>query len=251
MQPKGSFIHTLRAIMKREFTGYFNSPVAYVFIVIFLLLTGFFTFYISLFFEAGQADLHGFFQWHPWLFMFLVPAVAMRLWAEERRQGTIELLLTFPVTIAEAVLGKFLAAWCFIGISLFLTFPLVLTALYLGDPDLGVIFCAYVGSFLMAGVFLSIGSMTSALTRSQVVSFILAVVACLFLVLAGFPPVIQMFSGWAPVWLVDLIASVSVITHFSAISRGVLDLRDILYYLSVMTFMIVVNGVILQNRESA
>ncbi|MDL2269039.1 ABC transporter permease [Desulfosarcina sp. OttesenSCG-928-A07] len=251
MHPKGNFVRILWAIMKRELAGYFGSPVAYVFLVIFLLLSGFFTFYLSRFFEAGQADLQGFFQWHPWLFMFLVPAVAMRLWAEERRLGTLELLFTFPVTPTEAILGKFLAAWCFIGIALFLTFPLVLTTLYLGSPDLGVTFCAYVGSFLMAGVFLSVGSMTSALTRSQVVSFILAVVICLFLILAGFPPIIQMFSGWAPLWLVDGVASISVITHFAAISRGVLDLRDILYYLSVMGFMIVVNGVILQNRESA
>lgn len=251
MHPKSSFIPMIRTLMKRELAGYFGSPVAYVFLVIFLLLSGFFTFYVSGFFEAGQADLQGFFQWHPWLFLFLVPAVAMRLWAEERRLGTFELLMTFPITTTQAVLGKFLAAWCFIGIALFLTFPLVLTTLYLGDPDLGVIFCAYVGSFLVAGVFLSIGSMTSALTRSQVVSFILAVVICLFLILAGFPPVIQMFAGWAPVWLVDGLSQISVITHFAAISRGVLDLRDIFYYLSVMAFMMVASGVILENRESA
>jgi ABC-2 type transport system permease protein len=249
--PNANIFRNIWIIMKRELSGYFGSPVAYVFIVIFLLLTGFFTFFISKFFEAGQADLNGFFQWHPWLFMFLVPAVAMRLWAEERRLGTIELLLTLPVTIIEVVLGKFLAAWCFIGIALALTFPLVLTVMYLGNPDLGVILCAYLGSFLMAGTFLSVGSMTSALTRSQVVSFILAVVACLFLILAGFAPVTATLSGWAPLWLVDLVASTSVLSHFASISRGVLDLRDLLYYLSVMVFMIFVNGVILQNRESA
>lgn len=238
-------------IMKRELAAYFGSPVAYVFIVIFLLLTGFFTFYISNFFEAGQADLKGFFQWHPWLFMFLVPAIAMRLWAEERRLGTIELLLTLPVTVTEVILGKFLAAWCFIGIALVLTFPLVLTVMYLGNPDLGVIALSYVGSFLMAGSFLSVGSMTSAITRSQVVSFILAVVACLFLILAGFAPVTAMLAGWAPVWLVDLVSGTSVLSHFASISRGVLDVRDLIYYLSVMVFMIVVNGVILQNRTTA
>jgi ABC-2 type transport system permease protein len=183
--------------------------------------------------------------------MFLVPAVAMRLWAEERRLGTIELLLTLPVTVTEVVLGKFLAAWCFIGLALALTFPLVLTTMYLGNPDLGVIFCAYLGSLLMAGTFLSVGSMTSALTRSQVVSFILAVVACLFLILAGFAPVTAVLSGWAPMWLVDLVSATSVLSHFASIARGVVDVRDLLYYLSVMTFMIVVNGVILQNRESA
>ena len=241
----------IRTIMKRELAGYFGSPVAYVFIVIFLLLNGFFTFYISHFFENGQADLMPFFQWHPWLFMFLVPAVAMRLWAEERRLGTIELLLTLPVTVTEVILGKFLAAWCFIGTALLLTFPLVLTVIYLGSPDLGVIACGYLGSFLMAGTFLSVGSMTSALTRSQVVSFILAVVACLFLILAGFAPVTAVLSGWAPLWLVDLVSATSVLSHFSSIARGVVDIRDLLYYFSVMVFMIFLNGVILQNRESA
>ena len=248
---KCNFFRNIHIIMKRELGGYFGSPVAYVFIVIFLLLTGFFTFYISHFFEAGQADLNVFFQWHPWLFMFLIPAVAMRLWAEERRLGTIELLLTLPVTVTEVILGKFLAAWIFIGIALFLTFPLVLTVMYLGHPDLGVIFCAYVGSFLMAGAFLSVGSMTSSLTRSQVVSFILAVVACLFLTLAGFEPVTAVFSGWAPRWMVDLVSSTSVLSHFASITRGVIDMRDLLYFVSVMVFMIFVNGVILQNRESA
>jgi ABC-2 type transport system permease protein len=237
--------------MKREIAGYFGSPVAYVFIVIFLLLSGFFTFYISNFFEVGQADFKGFFQWHPWLFMFLVPSVAMRLWAEERRLGTIELLLTLPVSVTEVVLGKFLAAWLFIGVALALTFPMILTVLYLGHPDIGVIFCGYIGSFLMAGTFLSVGSMTSSLTRSQVVSFILAVVVCLYLILAGFAPVTAVLSGWAPVALVDLVSSTSVLTHFSSMARGVLDFRDILYYGSVMVVMLFVNGVVLQNRESA
>ena len=247
----GDLFRNIRIIMKREIAGYFGSPVAYVFIVIFLLLSGFFTFYISNFFEVGQADLKGFFQWHPWLFMFLVPAVAMRLWAEERRLGTIELLLTLPVSITEVVLGKFFAAWLFIGISLALTFPMILTVLYLGNPDLGVILCGYIGSFLMAGTFLSVGSMTSALTRSQVVSFILAVVVCLYLILAGFAPVTAVLSGWAPVALVDLVSSTSVLTHFSSMARGVLDLRDIFYYLSVMIMMLMINAVVLQNRESA
>lgn len=247
----GNFLRNIRIIMKRELAGYFGSPVAYVFIVIFLLLSGFFTFYISNFFEVGQADLKGFFQWHPWLFMFLVPSVAMRLWAEERRLGTIELLLTLPVTVSEVVLGKFMAAWLFIGAALALTFPLILTVMYLGNPDLGVIFCAYIGSFLMAGTFLSVGSMTSALSRSQVVSFILAVVICLYLILAGFAPVTAVLSSWAPLWLVDLVSSTSVLAHFSSMARGVLDLRDILYYLSVMVLMLFINGVVLQNRESA
>lgn len=242
-------VNNVRAIFKRELSSYFGTPVAYVFIVIFLLLIGFFTFYISNFFEMGQADLRGFFQWHAWVFLLLIPALAMKLWAEERRLGTIELILTLPVTVAEAVLGKFLATWVFIGVSLFLTFPMVLTVNYLGDPDLGAILCAYVGSFLMAGAFLSIGIMTSSLTKSQVVSFILAVVLCLFFVLAGFGPVISVISGWAPLWFVNLISELSFLFHFSSIQRGVLDLRDLIYYVSVIFFMLFATGVIIQNRK--
>ncbi|MDJ0828370.1 MAG: ABC transporter permease subunit [Desulfobacterales bacterium] len=241
----------ISAIFKRELSGYFGSPVAYVFIVIFLLLTGFFTFYIGHFFELGQADLRPFFQWHPWIFLFLIPAVAMRLWAEERRLGTIELILTLPVRMSEVIAGKFLAAWVFIGIALLLTFPLVITVAYLGDPDLGAIFCGYIGSFLMAGAFLSVGLMTSALTRSQVISFIVAVAVCLFFVLAGYAPVNAVISGWAPVWFVNLIAELSFLTHFISIERGVLDFRDVLYYISVIIFMLFANGVILNNRKAS
>ncbi len=244
-------LNNISAIFKRELSGYFGSPVAYVFIVIFLMMLGFFTFYISHYFEMEQADLRGFFQWHPWVFLLLVPALAMRLWAEERRLGTIELVLTLPVTIGEAILGKFLAAWAFIGLSLLLTFPMVLTVVYLGEPDLGAIFCAYVGSALMAGAFLSIGIMTSSLTRSQVVSFILAVVICLFFVLAGFAPVTDVISGWAPIWLVNLISELSFITHFSSLERGVLDFRDIVYFVSVIFFMLSANGAIIQNRRTS
>jgi ABC-2 type transport system permease protein len=241
----------IKAILKRELSGYFGSPVAYVFIVIFLLLLGFFTFYISHFFEMGQADLRTFFSWHPWVFMLLIPALAMRLWAEERRLGTIELVLTLPVTVTEAILGKFLAAWIFIGFSLFFTFPIVLTTMYLGDPDIGAILCAYMGSFLMAGAFLSVGIMTSSLTRSQVISFILAVVICLFFILAGFPPVTELLSGWAPLWLINLISRLSFLSHFISIERGVMDLRDVIYYFSVVFFMLFVNGVVIQNRRTA
>lgn len=238
------------AVFKRELKSYFATPIAYVFLVIFLFFAGYLPFRQG-FYDARQADLRLFFTNLPLLFVFMIPCAAMRLWAEERRSGSIELLLTLPVTVIEVILGKFLAAWCFIGIALLLTFPLVLTVIYLGNPDLGVIFCAYVGSLLMAGAFLSVGSMTSALTRSQVVSFILAVVACLFLILAGFAPVTAALSGWAPLWLVDLVSGTSVLSHFSSIARGVLDVRDLFYFLSVMTVMIFINGVILQNRESA
>ena len=245
------FAHRTRAIIKRELSGYFGSPVAYVFIIIFLVMSGFFTFSVSGLYELGQADLRAFFQWLPWIFLFLVPAVGMRLWAEERRTGTIELILTMPVTLTEAVAGKFLAAWLFVGIALALTFPLVLTVVYLGDPDLGAIVCGYVGGFLMAGAYLSVGCMTSALTRNQVISFILSVVVCLFLVLAGWPPVTDILAGWAPMWLVDVVSGFSFMPHFASMERGVIDLRDLLYFVSVMFFMLFSNGVILQNRRSS
>lgn len=245
------YVRNIKAIFKRELSGYFGSPVAYVFTVIFLLLLGFFTFYVSRFFEMGQADLRSFFQWHPWVFLLLVPALAMRLWSEERRLGTIELVLTLPVTVGEVIIGKFLAAWIFIGFSLVCTFPMVLTVIYLGDPDIGALLCAYVGSFLMAGAFLSVGIMTSSLTRSQVISFILAVVICLFFVLAGFAPVTEMLSGWAPLWLVEIISELSFLFHFLSMERGVLDLRDIVYYFSVIFFMLFANGVIVQNWRTS
>jgi ABC-2 type transport system permease protein len=175
----------------------------------------------------------------------------MRLWAEERRTGTIELVMTLPVTLPEAILGKFLAAWAFIGVALLLTFTLPLTVLYLGDPDMGTIYCGYLGSFLLAGAYLSVGSMTSALTRNQVISFILSVVICLFFVLAGWPPVTDVLSGWAPYWLVDVVSGFSFIHHFSSLERGIIDLRDMVYYASVIFFMLFANGVILQNRKAA
>ena len=244
------FLRNTSGILLREFGGYFGSPVAYVFIVIFLMLCGFFTFSLSHFYEIGQADLRAFFEWHPWIFLFLVPAVAMRLWAEERRTGTMELILTLPVTLVQVIVGKFLAAWIFIGVALVLTFPMVLTVAYLGDPDMGAILCGYFGSFLMAGAYLSVGSMTSAMTRNQVISFILSVVICLFLVLAGWPPVTDALTGWAPVWLVNVVAGFSFMPHFASMERGVVDLRDLIYFGSVIFFMLFANGVILQNRRA-
>src|SRR6187200_2115007 len=184
----------IKTIAKRELGGYFASPVAYVFIVIFLLMVGFFTFMAGGFFERGEASLISFFLWHPWLYLFLVPAVGMRLWSEERRMGTMELLLTMPITTWQAIVGKFLASWLFLALALVCTFPVVLTVNYLGNPDNGVIFGQYMGSFLMAGAYLAISCMTSALTRNQVVSFILSVVICLFLILAGWPPVTQLLE---------------------------------------------------------
>jgi ABC-2 type transport system permease protein len=209
--------HPIRTIAKRELSGYFSSPVAFVFIVIFLLLSGFFTFMVAGFFERGEANLTSFFSWHPWLYLFLVPAVGMRMWSEERRLGTIELLLTMPVTPWQAIVGKFLASWAVVGIALLLTFPVVWTVNYLGSPDNGVILAGYIGSFLMAGAYLAITAMTSAMTRNQVVSFIVSVVISLFLILAGWPPVTNMLVQWASPWFVDGIAAFSVMTHFERI----------------------------------
>jgi ABC-2 type transport system permease protein len=202
------------------------------------------------FFEMGQASLVSFFIWQPWLFLFLVPAVAMRLWSEERRLGTIELLLTMPITSWQAIVGKFVASWLFLGLALFLTFPLWITVNYLGDPDNGVIMCSYVGCFLLAGAYLAVGCMTSALTRNQVVSFILSVVICLFLILAGFPPVTNLLTEWAAPWLVNGVAAFSVITHFESFQKGLLDLQHLVFFLSAMGFALFTTGVILRGHRA-
>jgi len=240
----------IRGIMKRELGGYFTSPIAYVFLVIFLLLTGFFTFTVGNFFERGEASLVSFFTWHPWLYLFLVPAVGMRLWAEERRVGTLELLMTMPITPWQAIVGKFLASWLVLALALVLTFPIVVTVNYLGHPDNGVIIAGYVGSFLLAGAYLSISAMTSALTRNQVVSFILAVVICLFLVLVGYPPVTNLIVEWANPWLVQAISAFSVMTHFESIRKGVLDSRDIIFFFSVIGFSLFTTSVILRSHRA-
>jgi ABC-2 type transport system permease protein len=237
-------------IAKRELNGYFASPVAYVFIVIFLLLIGFFTFMVGGFFDRGEASLVSFFMWHPWLYLFLVPAVGMRLWSEERRQGTIELLLTMPITAWQAIVGKFLAAWAILALSLLLTLPIVLTVRYLGSPDMGAIFCGYVGSLLLAGACLSISSMTSAMSRNQVVSFIVSVVACLSLILAGWPPVTKMLEQWASPWLVEAVAAFSVMTHFDAFQRGVLDSKDFIFFVLVMAFSLFTTSVIIRGHRA-
>jgi len=237
-------------IAKREWRGYFSSPVAFVFIVIFLLLAGFFTFMVAGFFERGEASLQTFFSWHPWLYLFLVPAVGMRMWSEERRLGTIELLLTMPITPWQAIVGKFLASWAVVALALGLTFPVVITVNRLGSPDNGVILGGYIGSLLMAGAYLAISSMTSAMTRNQVVSFIIAVVISLFLILAGYPPVTNMLVTWASPWMVDGIAAFSVMTHFESIQKGVLDSRDVIYFLSVMAFCLFSTSVIIRAHRA-
>jgi len=239
------------SITKRQLGSYFNSPVAYVFIVIFLLLSGFFTFMIGGFFERDQASMVSNFMWHPWFYLFLVPAAGMGLWAEERRLGTMELLLTMPVTSWQAILGKFLAAWIFLSITVLLTFPVVITVNYLGSPDNGVIVASYVGSILMAGACLAISSMTSAMTRNQVVSFIVSAVLILFLILAGFPPVTNLLNSWGlSTTLVEAVSSMSIMTHFEGFQKGVLDLRDLVFFFSIMGFALFTTGVIIRSLRA-
>jgi ABC-2 type transport system permease protein len=243
----GSVIWT---ITKRELAAYFQSPVAYVFLVIFLLLAGVFTFTFGGFFERGEASLAAFFNWLPWLFLFLVPAVGMRLWSEERRLGTIELLLTMPVASWQAILGKFVASWLFLAIALALTFPMIVTVNWLGDPDNGVVASGYIGALLLAGAYLALSSMTSAMTRNQVIAFIVAVVLCLMLILVGFSPVTDMLARWASPRVVESVARFSVLTHYDGFQRGVIDTRDLAYFLSVMAFSLFATGVIIRGHRA-
>lgn len=243
-------MNLVNAIFRRELQSYFSTPVAYVFIVIFLVLMGTFTFYLGSFYERGQADLTGFFNYHPWLYLFLVPAISMRLWAEERKSGSIELLMTLPVTPLQAVLGKYLAAWAFTAIALFLTFPIWITVNYLGEPDNGVILAAYIGSLLMAGGFLAIGSCLSAVTKNQVIAFVITVVACFGFLLAGFPMVLDVFSGWAPQAVLDGIASLSFLTHFASIKKGVIDFRDLVYFALLIGTSLYANTIVLQWKQA-
>ena len=243
-------MNMIKALFRRELGSYFATPVAYVFIVIFLVLMGTFTFYLGGFYEQGQADLRSFFNFHPWLYLFLVPAISMRLWAEERKSGSVELLMTLPITAWQAVLGKFLAAWAFTGIALALTFPIWITVNYLGDPDNGTILAAYVGSLLMAGGFLAIGSCVSAFTRNQVIAFVISVVVCFGFLLSGFPIVLNMFSTWAPQVIIDAVASLSFLTHFSNISRGVIDFRDLVYFGLLIGTFLYANTIVLQWKQA-
>ena len=240
----------IRTLVKRELGGYFTSPIAYVFLVIFLLLAGFFTFTVGSFFERGEASLVSFFTWHPWLYLFLVPAVGMRLWSEERRLGTMELLLTMPVTTWQAIIGKFLASWLFLALALALTFPVAVTVNWLGEPDNGVIAAGYVGSVFLAGSYLAVSCMTSAMTRNQVISFIVSVLICLFLILAGYTPVTDLLARFASPRAVEVVAAFSVMTHFEGFQRGVLDTRDVVFFLSVIGFALFTTGVIIRNHRA-
>ena len=237
------------AVLRRELRGYFSTPLAYVFIVIFLILAGWFTFNFGNFYNGGQASLAPFFNYHPWLYLFLVPALSMRLWAEERKTGTIELLLTLPLEVWESVTGKFLAAWAFTAIAVGLTFPIWITVNYLGNPDNGVIVAAYLGSLMMAGGFLAIGSFVSATTNNQVIAFILTVVVCFAFLLAGFQPLLSPLVGWVPQPIIDAVASLSFLTHFASISKGVIDVRDIIYFALLIGTFLYANVLVLHIKK--
>jgi ABC-2 type transport system permease protein len=237
-------------IAKREFVAYFASPLATVFLIIFIALTGAFAFYVGGFFDRGQADLAPFFQYHPWLYLLLVPSVAMRLWAEERKSGTVELLMTLPISPWEAILGKFLAAWGFIGVALLLTTPMWITVSVLGSPDHGVIFASYVGSFLMAGAFLAVGSAVSALTKNQVIAFIVSASLCFLLVMSGLELVLNVLRVWAPAFLVSAVSSLSFLSHFDRITKGVLDLSGVVFYVSLMAFALFCNRIFVELKKA-
>jgi ABC-2 type transport system permease protein len=243
-------MHATLTVFRRELASYFATPLAYVFIVIFLVLAGALTFFVGNFFDRGQADLQPFFNFHPWLYLVLIPALAMRLWAEERKSGTIELFLTLPIPVWAAVLGKFFAAWAFAGIALALTFPFWLTVNWLGTPDNGVILASYIGSFLMAGGFLAIGACISALTKNQVIAFVLTAAACFVFTVSGSAIVLGFFQGWAPDRVLQTIASFSFLTHFNAIVRGVIDLRDAVFFFSVI-FVFLIGNIVLVDLKKA
>lgn len=238
------------AVFRREFASYFATPLAAVFIVIFLLLSGVFTFYLGDFFEAGQADLQAFFRFHPWLYLLLVPALSMRLWAEERKSGSLELLLTLPLTLWQAVLGKFMAAWAFLCLALLLTFPMWLTVAWLGDPDHGVIVASYAGSALMGGAMLALGGCLSAMTRSQVIAFVLSALVCLLFLLAGFPLALNAVRELAPQSWVDAVSGLSFLSHYQAITRGVLDLRDLLFFLFGIAAWLLATVVVIELKQA-
>ena len=243
-------MRSIAIIFRRELASYFATPIAYVFIVIFLVMAGAFAFFLGNFFDRGQADLAPFFSFHPWLYLVLIPALSMRLWAEERKTGTIELFLTLPISMGAAVLGKFLASWAFAGIALALTFPFWITVNVLGSPDNGVILASYIGSFLMAGAFLAIGAALSALTKNQVVAFVLSAALCFIFTVSGTTLVLAFLTGWAPEAVVNAVASFSFLGHFSAIVRGVIDLRDAVFFVSVIALFLFVNAIVVELKKA-
>jgi ABC-2 type transport system permease protein len=238
------------AIFKRELRGYFATPVAYVFLVVFLAVAGALTYFVGNFFDRNQSDLQAFFVFHPWLYLFLVPAIAMRLWAEERKSGTIELLFTLPISLPQAVIGKFLAAWAFAGVALILTFPIWVVVNRLGTPDNGAIFAGYLGSFLMAGGYLAIGACFSAWTKNQVIAFVVSAAVCLIFTLSGTQFVLTFLSGWMPQAIADTIASLSFLTHFNAISKGVIEIRDLVFFGSMIVLFLIANSIVLDLEKA-
>jgi ABC-2 type transport system permease protein len=243
-------MNAIWVLYRREFVSYFVTPVAYVFIVFFLGLLGALTFFLGGFFGRGQADLGSFFTFHTWLYLLLIPAISMRLWSEERKTGTIELLLTLPISPTQAVIAKFLAAWTFAGIAVALTFPIWITVNYLGEPDNGVVFAGYVGSLVMAGAYLAIGSCFSAASKNQVVAFVLAVLASLLFTVAGTPLVLDVLSNWAPTLVINTVAGLSFTANFDAISKGVLDLVNLIYFVSVMALFLFINVVLVNIMKA-
>ena len=241
-------MRTLGIITWRELGGYFSTPLAYVFLVIFLAGAGAVTFYMGNFFSRGQADLLAFFGFHPWLFLVLIPAVGMRLWAEERKTGTIELLMTLPVTTGQVVAGKFLAAWAFTAIAIALTFPIWISVSYLGDPDHGVIIASYLGSLLMAGALLALTSCLSALTKNQVIAFVVGAAASFIFMMSGLDIVLGFFTNWAPAYIVDLVASMSFLTHFQTITKGVVEVPSMVFFLSMMAVCLFINVQIVELK---
>ena len=242
-------MNALLTITRREFAGYFSTPLAFVFIIVFLLANGLATFYLGAYFAIGQADLTSFFMFHPWLYLFFLPAISMRLWAEERRNGSIELLLTLPVPLSAIVVGKYLAALGFSTLDLLLTFPVWLTVNYLGEPDNGVILASYLGSILLAGGYLAIGSCLSALTRNQVIAFVISVVACFLFTVSGAPLVLELFQSWAPQALVETLASFSLLTHFRAITTGVIDARDVMFFATLIGVFLTATVIVVDMKK--
>ena len=243
-------MRNILTIFRREFVSYFTTPLAYVFIVIFLVMAGMLTFFIGNFFDRGQADLQPFFAFHPWLYLVLIPALSMRLWAEERKSGTIELFLTLPIRMTEAVVGKFLAAWCFAGITLALTFPFWITVNLLGRPDNGVIVASYIGSWLMAGALLAIGASVSAATKNQVIAFVVTAAIAFIFTVAGSPVVLGLLQGWAPEWLIGAVTQISFLDHFGAITRGVLDIRDLAYFVLIIIAFLFANAILVDLEKA-
>jgi ABC-2 type transport system permease protein len=243
-------MRALIAITAREFAGYFATPLAFVFIIVFLLANGLATFYLGAYFAMGQADLTSFFMFHPWLYLFFLPAISMRLWAEERRNGSIELLLTLPIPLTAVVIGKYLAALAFSALALALTFPIWLTVNYLGAPDNGVILASYVGSLMLAGGYLAIGSCLSALTRNQVIAFVISVVACFLFTVSGAPLVLELFDGWAPQAVIETLAGFSLLTHFRAITGGVIDMRDVMFFATLIGVFLTATVIVVDMKKA-